>query len=175
LSADGPFLTLGIDPGKESGWAVALPDTVLASGMASKPEDRLGAIGVTLFEVRERGLPLVVVTEQWGAGGWQSHKALLGLGRAYGTWLDHIAVVLGVNEPDFVRVHPTEWRHHFFDHAEIKAAGKDGLKTLACTYAGVQDHNEAEAICLALYGQSSEKGQDAAEKAHRKASRRKRT
>jgi hypothetical protein len=163
------FTVLGIDAGRVSGWAVThAGEHVVESGVARDLAGRIAAIGATRKVIAQYRAPLVVVAETWSAGGWRSHKALIGIGKAWGRWLETLERDLGVREQHIVLAHERRWRHHLFDAAELKGKGSDELKRLSCTYAGVADHNQAEAICLAIFGQTSEQGLDAAEAAARR-------
>jgi len=163
------YITFAIDPGKVSGWAVATgPDSVVMSGVAKTAADRK-AVCETVLEFWEKAqLPLVVIAEEWTAGGWKNYSSLIGVGKAWGTWIDHIHLCLGVPEQHILRFNPRFWRHNIFTSADLKGLDSNGLKLLACQYTGVKDHNEAEAICMAMVGHSSDKGVEAAETATRR-------
>lgn len=165
------FIAFAIDAGSVSGWAIALhAEGVLASGVAKKAHERAAVVERVWRLTQTKGYPLVIVTESFNAGGWRSHKALIGVGKALGRWLDHIELALDVKETHILKANVSKWRHHFFDHKLLKDAVKveNGLKKLACSFAGVEDHNRAEAICLALFAQSSIEGVEAAEAALRR-------
>ena len=152
-----PMVVLAIDPGLDSGWAIAHHEgQVLRSGVA---RDALARQGVC-YVVRDlldsllaagREPMLVVVMERWGAG-FRNMNAILGLGRSVGQWLESLELHLGVREADVIRVTPMTWRNALFESVELKQAGKAGLKRLACQYTGLRDHNEADAGCMAMWG-----------------------
>jgi hypothetical protein len=139
---------------------------VVARGFAKKPEHRQAACRLSADLVAQLDLPLVVMGEEW-PGSWRSQKTAVGMGKAWGLWLDHIHFILGVKEAHIVRVNPSKWRSELYGKEHYKTAGgkEDGFRTLALAYTGVKDHNEAEAICIACWTHTSERGLEAAEKA----------
>lgn len=174
MTTDHPaFLTFGVDPGSLSGWAIANdPNSVLTSGTAKTVAERFDAVETAEAYAREMGLPLVGVVENWGSGGWRTVATAIGLGRSLGRWLELIELILGIRERDLVRPHPKTWQHHFFEHGMIQGKKSEEMKGIACAFTGAADHNEAEACCLAMYGQGSVEGIEAAEKAARRLQRR---
>ena len=155
------FVVFGIDPGRESGWAVTVdPDTVVLFGKATCSAHRKAAVEDAQELAVARNRPLVVVGETWTAGGWQHYKALLGLGASWGRWLEALELA-GISEDRIVRATPQKWRGALFRRSSIK---KDEAKQLAMTYASHTDPDVAEAICIALWGQCSEECIDMAVK-----------
>ncbi len=165
------FVALGIDPGGTSGWALAThAEEVMDSGFVTKAHERQSVCEKVKSDLASIGLPLVVVVESWSAGGWKSYKSLIGLGKAFGQWLDHLELILGVKEAHLLRVHERKWRSHLFEAQMLKDARnvKNGMKHLACAFTGKEDHNEAEACCLALFAQSSVEGLEAVDATKRR-------
>ena len=163
------FVAIGIDSGRESGWAVAADaKTILAAGVATTPADRIDAVEHAEALARERSLPIVTVLEKWGAGGWQTHSTIIGMGEQRGRWLEVLELYLQIEKKHIVQPHPNQWRTAFFEQKDWFGKKSPELKRLACTYTGVPDHNEAEARLLAMYAFVSEAGLDAADKAWRR-------
>lgn len=157
------FLAFGIDSAERSGIAVARhADRCEFSGVVRTAVQRRDTCErVAALQVKS-GLPLVVVAEGWG-GVWQRWSTAHGAGRNWGRWLDPIELILGVKEAQIVRVKPQTWRPALFGPELVKGQDSDALKALACAYTGLADKDEAEAICLTFWVQSSVEGQEAAE------------
>jgi hypothetical protein len=163
------YLTFAIDAGSTSGWAVAdgnTPDDVLESGISKKPEHRRDACAAAKGWQANTGLPLIVVAEDW-PGKWRSWKSALGIGRQWGMWVDHIHFTTGVKEGHILRVNPARWRNDLYGPEMVREAQghQDGMRKLAVSFAGVADHNEAEARCIAIWAHQSFAGQASAEAA----------
>jgi hypothetical protein len=102
----------------------------------------------------------------------------MGLGKAYGQWIDHIEELLGVPESEFVRPTQQLWRNGLWGGEMVREhSGGAGLKRLACAFMSppggtpVKDHNAAEAGCMAVWTFYSEEGLEAAERALRRRER----
>ena len=158
-------IVFAIDPGKVAGWAIACGPEVedlLAHGTAKFPGHRVAACAGARKICA--GRQLVVVAEGW-PGTWQSWKTALGIGKAYGTWLDHVEIILGVREDHIVRVNPARWRNDLLGAENLKDTDPEEKKGLAVAYTGVEQTDAAEAACMALWAFSSEAGVAAVEAA----------
>lgn len=172
------FVSFAIDPGEISGWAIA---------KNSNEPTMLGTtetIQQRVFACRQavqlaNNLPIVVVVEEWTLGGPRAnYKMFAGLGKNYGRWLDHIELIIGVQESDILRVTPQKWRNGLFGSAIKRYCSKPDvtskLKRLACAYVSppekppISSHNAAEAGCIACWAHCSEEGLDAALQAYRR-------
>jgi len=171
-------ISFGLDPGAVSGWAIALnPELPYVFGTTNSISERKEACR-TVFELSVRlGLPIVVVAEEWTAGGPRAnYKMFVGLGKNYGRWLDHIELILRIPEDQILRVTQQKWRNGLFGGKTIakycpRPNVGDKLKRLACAYVSpwgsepCKDHNAAEAACIACWAHCSEEGVIAAERA----------
>ncbi len=153
-------LVFAIDPGKTAGWAIARgpeQEDLLAHGTATLPGHRLAACATVKKLRAQTRRKLVVVAEGW-PGKWQSWKTALGIGKAYGLWLDHVEIILGVREDHIVRVNPARWRNDLLGAENLKDTDPEEKKGLAVAYTGVEQTDAAEAACMALWAFSSEAG-----------------
>lgn len=166
-----PFASFCLDPGKTSGYALArnnaVEDLVFHGHLRTATARRDVCRRVREY-AEDVGLPLVVVAESW-PGRWPSQKSALGMGRNWGRWIDHVELELGVKEDHILRVSFQRWRNDIYGPELCKEAREsdddDAWKKLAMSYAGVDDHNEAEAMCIAIWSQTSFEGTDAAQAA----------
>jgi len=169
------FVSFAVDPGSESGWGIALiPEFVAEFGTASTINERKSACERAKIMAEDLNLPLVATVEEWTIGGPRvNHKMLIGLGKSYGRWLDHIELILGISEDDIVRATPQKWRNGLFGSKLVKKYTGNSLKALACAYLSpsgslpVKNHNAAEAGCIACWAHCSEEGVIAGERAWR--------
>jgi hypothetical protein len=165
------FLAFGIDSAERSGFALARDATSCElAGVATTAAQRRAVCEDVAQRAASSGLPLVVVAESW-PGLWRSWKTAIGAGRNWGKWVDHIELVLGVREKHIVRVNTRRWRSDLFGVEVMKETFGMDAKRLACTYVGTQDHDQAEAECLALWAHTSSDALEAAAAALRRKSR----
>lgn len=154
LARDLPCVLLAVDPAATSGWAAHI-DGEWHTGIAEDYRARRLAAYDTWSCARQLGHPLVVVAETWpGLRG----TALAGLGAQWGKWL---AELERLNVPDkrIVRVDTGTWRKTVLG---ITRQSGDASKRAAMLRArAVLGHDvtadEAEALCLGLWGLRSEK------------------
>ena len=103
-----PCVLLAVDPGAKAGWAIFASGKLLESGTAKgfSLSDTTMAVDRARELALEQGLPLVVVGEDWTAGGWPSLERFGRLCASWGPWesvaLDRGAAVL--------RVYTQTWR-----------------------------------------------------------------
>lgn len=163
------YVSFGIDAAKVSGWGLALGTSVkdlLGSGVAKTAVERRDACISAREWAEDLDLPLLVVAESW-PGRFPGQKQALGMGRAFGRWLEDIELELGVREDHILRIGVTSWRADLFPPELLRQAkeqqkeDKTGYKRLACAFADVADDNEAEAICITVWSQSSFEGAEA--------------
>jgi hypothetical protein len=173
------FLALAIDSAARSGFAVARSASVVdVAGAVTTAAQRRAVCEDVVQRRLAADLPLVVVAEDW-PGLWRSWKTAVGAGRNWGRWLDHIELVLGVREDQIVRVNTRRWRSDLFGveltrmktPKGLKPRPPEEMKRLACTYVGEKDHDQAEAMCLALWAHTSIDAQEAADAAMRRTTR----
>ncbi len=166
------YLSFGIDAAKVSGWGLALGTSVkdlLGSGVAKTAIERRDACIYARDWAADLDLPLLVVAESW-PGRFPGQKQALGMGRAFGRWLENIELVLGAREDHILRIGMTSWRADLFPADLLRLAkeqqkeDRTGYKRLACAFADVADDNEAEAICITVWSQASFEGAEAAVK-----------
>ena len=172
LARDLPCVLMAVDPGKASGWAL----TYVAP---YEPHLRTWSHGTTETWLHRSdacthahaiahaiGQPLVVVAETWrmkktGPKKSQSKIGLpqiLSLAAQWGRWLAELER-LDVPAKRIVLVETGTWRQAIFGRSR---GGSAGFKTQAMMRArAVLGHNmtadEAEALCIGLYGLRSEK------------------
>lgn len=173
------FLAFALDPGEVAGWGVATcAELPLELGIAKSMSDRKWVCQHVKSMSEELGLPILVVAEEWTAGGPRAHyKMYTGLGENYGRWLDWIELILETPKDKILRVTPQTWRNGLFTPEVLQqyCSGFDRswkMKRLACAYVSPspslaksrRDHNAAEAACIACWAHCSIEGVEAAER-----------
>lgn len=154
LSRDLPAVVLAVDPAATSGWAVHV-DGEWHTGVAESWRARRLAAYDGWECARRLDRPLVIVAETWpGLRG----TALAGLGAQWGRWLAELER-LDVPEKRIVRVDTGTWRKTVLG---ITRQSGDASKRAAMMRArAVLGHDvtadEAEALCIGLFGLRSEK------------------
>lgn len=120
----------------------------------------------SLFKVKQRQEPgvvsrfvetvgadsYVVAAESWSAGGWKSHKTLMGMGANWERWKTAL-LDQGVAERRIVRVLPREWRSAVLTRAKLT---REQWKARAIDYVrrefGYEANDDAaEAALIALW------------------------
>lgn len=153
LARDLPCTILAVDPAATSGWAHQGAGT-WTTGVATTWRERYAAVA-DAWSLEGRDRPLVVVAETWpGLRG----TALAGLGAQWGRWLAELER-LDVPEKHIVRVDTGTWRKSVLG---ITRQSGDASKRAAMMRArAVLGHDvtadEAEALCIGLFGLRSEK------------------
>lgn len=154
LARDLPCTVLAVDPAATSGWAL-WTGKGWTTGVAERWKTRAGACLDAAMWAHETQRPLVVVAETWpGLRG----TALAGLGAQWGRWLAELER-LDVPEKRIVRVDTGTWRKAVLG---ITRQTGDASKRAAMMRArAVLGHDvtadEAEALCIGLYGLRSER------------------
>jgi len=103
-------------------------------------------------------LPLVVVAENWTAGGWRSAASMMGTGAAWGVWLGALGEI-GQPKRRIVRVNTQTWRKAVLGmnaragHDALKAAARARALTLVGRDVG---DDEADAICIGVWASYAE-------------------
>lgn len=144
---------LGIDPGKVSGWAIFHKANFIDAGIAKTNGERLSSFNRALDLSRLWEVPLIIGREVWSAGGWASHKAMIGMGSAWGKWE---VLLEEVPKSRILTVTPATWRKKILGLDPGRYI-KEQAKQTAVVYCRVKfsrdltDHNAAEAICIAYY------------------------
>lgn len=150
----------GIDPGKVSGWAIFAEKKFVASGVATTHEERETAFVTAIMWSNKLDLPLIVGRETWTAGGWKSHKGILGMGAAWGKWE---AILDGrVPKNRVFGVNPNVWRKAILGLKAGKYTREQAkrLAKLYCSANGYVNcdgdtcaiiHDQAEATCIAYF------------------------
>lgn len=146
-------VVLGVDPGKRAGWALFVRGRLLKSGsVASFSLRRVTRIVETAVNVaREEVLPLIVVAEDWTAGGWKSLELYGRLCETWGAW----RIVVTDHGTPIVRVYMQTWRSALGIKANLPTAvAKERAGVLAAQLFGVAaaDSDQAEAIAIGWYG-----------------------
>lgn len=161
LARDIPCVILAVDPAATSGWALTyvLPHEphlrTWSHGVAETWQNRSFAVDQADVIASTIGRPLVVVAETWpGLRG----SALAGLGAQWGRWLAELER-LDVPERRIVRVDTGTWRKTVLG---ITRQSGDASKRAAMLRArAVLGHDvtadEAEALCIGLFGLRSER------------------
>lgn len=166
-------ITIGIDQGARSGWGIAVGRTVVASGVATTAAQRRAVLelardrkggslrGVLVMFEDHSGMPLQRLTrddhrtERRGRAGApeRSTASILGQGSNKGRWLEQLDL-LGHPKALRDKIKPHVWR------AKLGITGKIGTaraKRAACDIASaatgmrIDDHDQAEGVCLALF------------------------
>ena len=147
------MIVLGVDPGeKRSGWAIAADhERIVASGVARNAAERADAV----LEAKRRGVTRVSI--EWVTAGGGTMRVAMGIGQARGRWLEQVEQVLGISKRStrIVTPNPQQWRSA--THGTVRAQGDrrqkaEQFKRAARAYVGIDDPDEAEAACIALYG-----------------------
>lgn len=169
-----PRVSIGIDQGGRSGWGIAAGRSVIASGVARTHAQRMAVLelarsrnggtlkGVVVMFEDHSGIPLGRLTRDdhrtertHGRRGApeRSTASILGQGSNKGRWLECLDML---EHPQALRdkVKPHVWR------AKLGITGKIGTaraKLAACQIASaaagarIDDHDQAEGVCLALF------------------------
>jgi len=158
-------VVFGIDPGKISGAAIVVRGEVSSSGVVLEGEHSSWVeAAVTVAHVEQ--LPLVAAVETWTSHGRWGFQAALGLGERAGRWLGELE---RQNVYAVVRPQVMEWRRDVFGGGQnVKTEVWDQrakMHARAATGTTAVDDNEADAICIALWGSRA----DAVAKAMRRA------
>ena len=161
----GPFTILAIDPGATGGWCVRTPGS-WTSGSVKSASDRRGVCEAAVLAADTNHAPLVVVAEQWTAGGIRGHAQWIGLGGAWGRWAEALELA-GVPSKRIVRVYPQTWRKMLAGlprrtGAEAKASAQLVARGLLKRDVGT---DEAEAVCIARWAETSAEVADVARRA----------
>lgn len=159
-------LTVNVDPGAMSGWALLAPlqrQAVLAHGHL-KPT--LDAVQAVLLDARNRatalGLPMVLIGETWGVGGYMTPAVAAGLERSWAPWellWESMNLGLALPASTVVRVHLATWRSKVLG-VPVGSMSKAAAKKAAREYVRIRcgfdvTADEAEAICIGFWGQHS--------------------
>ena len=163
----GPFTVLAIDPGATGGWCIRTLGSWY-SGTAKSASDRRAACEAALLAADTNHAPLVVVAEQWTAGGIRGHAQWVGLGGAWGRWAEALELA-GVPAKRIVRVYPQTWRKLLAGlprrtGVEAKASAQLVARSLLGRDVGT---DEAEAVCIARWSETAAEVADVARKAMR--------
>ncbi len=159
-------VVLGLDPGESSGVALVVKGKVIESGVCSQASKRRWWVERAVQRAEVLDLPLVCAMETWTAHGRWGFKQALSLGAQAGRWLQELE---NVRVDVVVRVEPAEWRREVFGVVVNKK--KEVWKGMAKAYAAglVKDpsmrEDQAEAICIALWGSRSRRVADELRKA----------
>lgn len=153
LARDLPCVLLAVDPAATSGWAL-WTGQAWATGVATDWRHRFCVARDAGHARALTGMPLVVVAETWpGLRG----AALAGLGTQWGKWLAELERY--ELAPKVVRADTGTWRKAVLG---ITRQSGDASKRAAMLRArAVLGHDvtadEAEALCIGLWGLRSEK------------------
>lgn len=150
------MIVLGIDPGRVSGWAIAIDaETIDAHGTARKAEERAAAVVRAKGIADHHGCKLVVCMEWVSAGGGGTRTAM-GIGQARGRWLESLEQTIGYSESRVMRATPDQWRRATHGVVRSRAGKRQDrereYKAAAMAYSGIEDENASEAACIALHG-----------------------
>lgn len=161
---------LAVDPAATSGWAIFDCGLYYASGVAATAFER-GAALELLNDVapHRRRVPanLLVVVEDWrigrrprrkgdgtDSGNW-SPTTLVRMGESRGRWLERAASA-GIPEAQIVHVEPPTWRAVLagMPRRSGEQAKASAVQLVRMRFSNqVEDENEAEAVCIALWAQ----------------------
>ncbi len=127
---------LGIDPGANSGAALLDPDgriVVVEQLTKSDAFKRAELVSRAVEAARVGGTDLIVMREQWQAGGKRANpKMLAGLGMAWGLWLEQLYINAGhLPTSRYHKVYPSTWRKHVLGAG---ASSSEGWARLAAQY-----------------------------------------
>ena len=160
LARDIPCVILAVDPAATSGWAL-WDGSEWTTGVANTWVDRADAVmdawsfDAVAGPVEGRDRPLVVIAETWpGLRG----SALAGLGAQWGKWLAELERI-DVPEKRIVRVDTGTWRKTVL--GITRQSGDTSKRAAMLRARAVLGHDvtadEAEALCIGLWGLRSEK------------------
>jgi len=146
---------LAIDPGAEDGWATWVPGSNISPGRHGSTaggQSRGEVVAGAKIDAAWCRLPLIVVAEKWTAGGWQSHDTLIGLGAAWGKW-EAALEEHRVPKSRVVRVYPQTWRSRILPGRQRSTEQwkADAVARAQRELGRVVTHNEADAVCIALW------------------------
>jgi hypothetical protein len=149
-------LVLGIDPAQTSGWALLCQGKLVQSGSVVNAHLRSEVIRLAKHNEVLSGLSLVIVMEDWTAGGWPGHKQMFGMGAARGRWLEQIELA-GIPSRRVISVYPQTWRAAIFGTGGSKIKGPQ-YKAMAVAHARSYfgmgrdpSDDEADALCIARW------------------------
>lgn len=165
-------VVLAIDPGALSGWALFVRGKLVDFGEGNKPLDRRLACYRAATTANDNGLPLIIVGETWTRHGDWSFESTLGLGAAWGRWLEGIDEAPQVNigqwrGPKIIRVLLDDWRRAIFGSRSMQYTNhtSDEWKDMAVRRARVtpraegvwhsDNGNVCEAILIGEFGTRS--------------------
>jgi hypothetical protein len=150
---------LAIDAGETSGVAFGLHGQLLRASAVTDHDLRERIVREAVASARNLGVPLIVVAEKWRRQGNWGFQQAQGTAAQWGKWLaalEHVGTYkLGrAVYPKIVRVYPGDWRARVLGNAFLR---KDAAKRLAVQRAvhelgAIDDHNAAEAACMAIWG-----------------------
>lgn len=150
-----PCVTLAIDPGKASGWAIFALGILTASGTAKTHAARCDAARLAMTAAKAATLPIVVVAEKWTPGGkFAGARTMAGLGAQWGLWLAALEE-LAIPKRRVIRVHTQTWRAAVLGggfgvtSAEWDARAQRHASRVAGVHVG--DDNEADAIGIGAW------------------------
>jgi len=170
-------IILAIDPGAISGWAILDSEIgFIDSGFGSPfkiANDVVGSFirhsrgiveGESFKESRSDMLlgsrEEKIVIEKWTAGGWKSHKTLIGMGKNLAPW-EWAIKNYKIPARSIVRTYPQTWRSKIFGRGisnilDQKSRAILIAQNLVEHKKNIHDHNEADAICIARWAQFQE-------------------
>lgn len=150
------MIILGIDPGRRSGWAVAVDhETIMAHGHAICADDRAAAVQ------RAHGLAAhyetsLAVAMETPSGHGNNRMQAAGMGRSRGQWFECLEREIGIKMDHVRMVTADKWRRATHGTTTVEGSTKDEkskrLKGYAQAYTGIRDPDAAEAACIAMWG-----------------------
>lgn len=152
-------IILSIDPGAISGWCIWDSEKGYIESGFGKPQKIALDVVDRFVELTSDDCDKIVAIEKWTAGGWMSHKTLIGMGKNLAPW-EMALEARRVPAKAIVRVYPQQWRSKVLGR-RVGAKG-DVLKAHAVMVGkhllGMQrsellDHNQAEAVCISRWAQ----------------------
>jgi hypothetical protein len=148
------LIVLGIDPAKQSGWAVidAAEARIIDCGLALHPFERENAV----IAARDAGAEAVAMELLL----FGPRKTQASLNRSSGRWLEYAETVLGIREADVSFLAPKDWRTALgapsrwagTTQPQRRAAAKLWAISFAQSHLGARStvsDDEAEAACVA--------------------------
>jgi hypothetical protein len=172
------FAVLAVDPGEASGWCyrptfATRETTRTAFGLAHLPKgEQREVVAQAIRMATADGLPLVMVAEKWNGFGLNP-SARGGLVAAFKAWAWAWSE-RGQPAKRIVRVHPTKWRAAVLGRGNMRTAQAKALALAtvhAHGFASIEDHNVAEAMCIAQWATASPEAGAAAAYTPRKSKR----
>lgn len=129
----------------------------MAIGTAKTAAQRGEAVAAALRVEQSTGAALVVVAERWQGGFRQqrsSTRTIAGLGASWGRWAEQLEMQ-GHPARRVIRVPPFGW-HKVLPSGRSTAKAR-ALRLVAHRFPAfkVVSHDQAEAICIGLWGHSS--------------------